>query len=88
MDAAQAANMIRNSGQWKPGMPVKLMACEVAKGENNFARDLATNLNASVTGPNSLLVARPTFQGGFVLEPYMWSWGGFRGAPGRFVTYP
>jgi RHS repeat-associated protein len=88
MNASQAADMIKSSGLWKPGMPITLMACEVAKGEKNFARDLSENLNTSVTGSDSLLVPKPTFQGGFVLEPYSWAWGGFRGTPGKFITYP
>jgi len=88
LDASQAAEMIKNSGQWKPGMPIKVMACEVAQGDKNFARDLAATLKTSVTGPNTLLVPRPTFQRGFVLEPYTWALWGWRGAPGRFITYP
>ena len=58
MNPAQAAALIRASGTWKPGMPITVHACEVAKGGNNFIQGLANNLNVPVTGPNSLLLAR------------------------------
>ncbi len=52
MNASQLANVIRNSGQWSPGMPIKLDACRTGRGAKNIAMDLSRALGTSVTAPN------------------------------------
>ena len=52
MNASQLANFIQNSGQWSPGMPIKLDACNTGRGKSNIAMDLSRQLNVPVTAPN------------------------------------
>jgi len=53
MDAKTLAEFIKNSGLWKPGMPIKLEACRTAEGESNLARELAKLLGTPVTGADT-----------------------------------
>nr|WP_231402517.1 RHS repeat-associated core domain-containing protein [Caenimonas aquaedulcis] len=52
-DAQGLADLIKQSGMWKDGMPIKLDACRTAEGASNIAKDLARVLRTNVTGADS-----------------------------------
>jgi len=86
LNPQQAASLIKASGLWKPGMPVTVKACNVGSGENSFDKQLAGQLNVPVTGPNGYLEARPGLSGYIYTGVWGWSFAGFRGSPGGWVT--
>lgn len=83
LDAKDLAQRIRESGQWKPGMFVRLVACNVGQGgKESLVWKLAQELGAPVTGPDSLITD-------FVSEGYWYPTNTplDPGAPaGRFIT--
>jgi hypothetical protein len=82
-----AASLAKNSGLWKAGMPVTVHACEVGKDPKGFNQGLANALGVPVTGPNGYLEVRPTIDGGWGFSGvWGWTFGGFRGSPGGYVT--
>jgi len=52
----QLAEKIRDSGQFSPGMPIWLKACNTGSKEGNFAQSLAKILNTTVFAPDNFLV--------------------------------
>jgi RHS repeat-associated protein len=86
MTPSQTAALVRASGVWKPGMPITVKACEVAKGNNNFVQGLAKELNVPVTGPNALMVPRVDGKGEITMMPFTWYFLGFTGPAGQYVT--
>lgn len=56
LDALALAQRIRDSGLWKPGMFVRLVACNVGQGgKDSLVWKLAHELGTPVTGPDSLI---------------------------------
>lgn len=55
-DEYELGNLIGASGQWKPGMPIKLNSCKAAEGEDNIARRLSKVLDTKVTGADTTTV--------------------------------
>jgi RHS repeat-associated protein len=86
LNPQQAASLIKASGLWKPGMPITVKACNVGSGENSFDKQLASQLNVPVTGPNGYLEARPGLSGYVYTGIWGWSFAGFRGSPGSWIT--
>jgi RHS repeat-associated protein len=87
MNPAAAAKLIRDSGLWKPGMPVTVEACNVGKESNGFTQGLANALGVPVTGPNGYLEVKPRVDNSWGFSGvWSWSWGGFHGSPGGYTT--
>ncbi|OUM02405.1 RHS repeat-associated core domain-containing protein [Variovorax sp. JS1663] len=82
----EAANLIKKSGLWKPGMPITVKACYVG-ADNGFNQKLADQLGVPVTGPDGYLEMLPRMSGGYGFGGiWGWYWGGFKGSPGQWVT--
>lgn len=87
LNAEALANRIKNSGEWKPGMPIRLMSCNVGSGGNDsLVGRLSKLLGVPVTGPNTYLwgTSGQGAQSGWYPAPY-WT-GDMPGAGGRFIT--
>jgi len=84
---ADAAELIRKSGLWRPGMTILVKACEVGKGDNSFDQQLANLLDTPVIGPDGYLSVLPSRSGGYGFGPiYSWFWYGFHGSTGSWTT--
>jgi hypothetical protein len=59
VSAVEAAEMIKNAPGYTPGQGVRLLACETGAAPNGFARQLATELQATVIAPVDLLQPLP-----------------------------
>ncbi|MGM9491336.1 RHS repeat-associated core domain-containing protein [Ideonella sp. YS5] len=88
MNASRLATLIRESGKWAPGMPIKLDACRTGRGKTNIAMDLSRQLDVPVTAPNGQSSSFGSFDTG------VWNMLSIPGTslgigvtPGMWITY-
>lgn len=87
LDASKLAEIIRQDGQWYPGMPVRLYGCNTGNTENgtNIAQQLARELGVTVEAPSSYIIFSP---GGSMRINQKWGpFNMFYGDPGKWNQF-
>ena len=65
LTASDLAKLIQNETGWKPGTPIKIEACNAARGENSLAEQLSDILSTEVSGHDSFLIPLPGSPGNY-----------------------
>ncbi len=53
LDVLQMSRLIRETGLWRPGLPIVHDACNIGRGINDFAQQMSNQMGVAYTGPTS-----------------------------------